>query len=88
LYFVLPPFGGYEALWATGVQLVHLGGAIVAHFLPSDFDDVLVSLARGNDGYWYYSFNDFSSINADPPDLHGPSSAYWAAVDDANAVLQ
>lgn len=77
-----------ESLWNTGVQLVHLGGAIVGHFLPTDFDDVLVSLAQGNDGYWYFNFNDFSAINADPPDLHGPASAYWLAVDEANAVLQ
>jgi len=77
-----------ESLWNTGVQLVHLGGAIVGHFLPTDLDDVLVSLAQGNDGYWYYSFNDFSAINADPPDLHGPASAYWLAVDEANAVLR
>ncbi|MFH2005269.1 MAG: hypothetical protein ABI333_01655 [bacterium] len=77
-----------EAFWTRGVPLVHLGGAIVSHFLPTDFDDVLVSLAQGNDGYWYYSFNDFSLTNPNPPTLHGPGVDYWAAVDEANERLE
>jgi hypothetical protein len=77
-----------EALWAAGVDLVHLGGTIVSHWRPDQFEDVLVALARGNDGYWYFTFNDFSSTNAEPPPLHGDSGMYWRAVIDANDRLR
>ncbi len=76
-----------DALYAEGVELAHLGGTIVGHWLPGDFDDVLVALARGNDGYWYFTFNDFSSTNPAPPDHHGTPAEYWTAVDEANAQL-
>lgn len=76
-----------ETLWAAGVNLAHLGGAIVSYWLPDDFTDVLVSLARGNDGYWYFTFNDFSVTNPDPPPLHRDGDEYWEAVDEANALL-
>ncbi|MBI4699940.1 MAG: hypothetical protein HY744_02035 [Deltaproteobacteria bacterium] len=77
-----------EALYAANVSLVHLGGTIVSHWLPEHFRQVLVSLAQGNDGYWYFMFNDFSATNAQPPALHGKSAEYWAAVDAANAELE
>jgi len=77
-----------EALRAEGVEMVHLGGTIVGHWLPADFDDVLVDLATGNDGYWYFMFNDFSATNGAPPAMHGSSAAYWDAVDEAHDVLE
>ncbi len=77
-----------EALYADGVEMVHLGGTIVGHWKPSDFDDVLVALANGNDGYWYFTFNDFSATNPSPPKQHGSSAEYWNAVDAANAQLK
>jgi hypothetical protein len=76
-----------EALYAAGVEWVHLGGTIVQHYNPEDFDDALYSLATATDGYWFFTFNDFSATNPDPPDMHGDSSEYWAAVDEANAQL-
>ena len=51
------------------------------------FEDVLVALAEGNDGYWYFTFNDFSATNPTPPELHGDSREYWRAVDGANDRL-
>lgn len=74
-------------LWADGVDLSHLGGAIVGNFSPDQLEDVLVSLATGNDGYWYFMYNDFSATNPAPPALHGSGEDYWAAVDGANARL-
>lgn len=79
--------GPTQALWAEGVNFVHLGGTIVSHWSPDHFEDVLVSLAQGNDGYWYFTFNDFSSTNPDPPALHGDQGAYWGAVRRANERL-
>ena len=76
-----------EALRAAGVPMVHLGGTIVSHWLPTDFDDVLVDLADGNDGYWYFTFNDFSATNESPSGLHGSAEEYWDVVDGANGVL-
>jgi hypothetical protein len=76
-----------EALYAEGVEWVHLGGTIVSHYNPEDFDDALVSLATSNDGYWYFTFNDFSSTNPEPPEMHGGSQEYWDAVDQAHSQL-
>jgi hypothetical protein len=76
-----------EVLYAEGVEWVHLGGTIVQHYEPADFTEALVSLAAGTDGYWYFTFNDFSSTNPDPPEMHGDSGEYWTALDDANGAL-
>jgi hypothetical protein len=76
-----------ESLQAEGIEFVHLGGTIVSHWLPTDFEESLVALGAGNDGYWYFTWNDFSASNPAPPALHGDSAAYWDAVDAANARL-
>jgi len=76
-----------EALYAEGIHLAHLGGTIVSHWLPDDFTQALLSLAIGNDGYWYFTFNDFSATNPAPPDLHGTTAEYWSALDEANGLL-
>ncbi|MBW2453352.1 MAG: hypothetical protein JRI68_02525 [Deltaproteobacteria bacterium] len=76
-----------DALYAEGIDVAHLGGTIVSHWLPDDFTRVLLSLATGNDGYWYFTFNDFSSTNPTPPDLHGTAAEYWYALDEANGLL-
>jgi len=75
------------ALYAEGVEWVHVGGTIVQHYEPVDFTYALVSLATGTDGYWYFTFNDFSATNPDPPDMHGDSSEYWEALDNANDIM-
>jgi hypothetical protein len=75
------------ALYAEGVEWVHVGGTIVEHYEPTDFTSALVSLATATDGYWYFTFNDFSSTNPDPPDLHGDPTEYWEALDNANDVM-
>ncbi len=76
-----------ETLQAEGIDFVHLGGTIVGHWLPDDFEESLYSLGAGNDGYWYFTWNDFSVTNPAPPDMHGGPAEYWDAVDAANARL-
>ncbi len=76
-----------DALYAEGVHAAHLGGTIVGHWTPDDFATALVSLARGTDGYWYFTFNDLSLTNPDPPALHGDGNEYWVAITAANYEL-
>ena len=76
-----------DALYAEGVHAVHLGGTIVSHWTPDDFATALVSLARGTDGYWYFTFNDLSLTNPEPPGLHGQTNEYWVAITAANYEL-
>lgn len=76
-----------ETLQAEGIDFVHLGGTIVSHWLPGDFEESLYALGAGNDGYWYFTWNDFSVTNPDPPAMHGSQAEYWDAVDAANARL-
>jgi hypothetical protein len=72
---------------AQGVQMAHVGGTLASHWRPQDLAQVLPALAAGSGGYWYLSFNDFSSTNTKPPSLHGTGVEYWAAVDAANKTL-
>ena len=76
-----------RVLNGEGVSMVHLGGVINHHWTPDSYDDALVAAGKNNDGYWYLSFNDFSAINPHPPTLHGAGSAYFTALDGANAAL-
>ena len=64
-----------------------IGGNIVSHWRPQEFSNVLTSLAQGNHGYWYLSFNDFSKTHPNPPALHAKGELYWSAVDNAHQRL-
>ncbi len=76
-----------DSLYADGIHVAHLGGTIVSHWTPADFGTALVSLATGTDGYWYFTFNDLSLTNPDPPALHGQTNDYWVAITAANYEL-
>jgi hypothetical protein len=74
---------------AEGIHVRILGGLLGVLFAPEDAGTGLANAGLRSDGYWLFQFTDFPYQwdPANPPKLNGTPDAYWAAFEQANALL-